>query len=650
MTVSMVMRCYETETRPIELNEVWRTIRTGDHDIKGKITQIRNRYEAEKDITGDPAKAKKAVADLKQELPGFLPSGSFSKREAGSLIEYSGILCADLDSLGDRLTQIRGMLKSMPFVKAIAVSPSGDGLKVFFNVVKDPARHEDSFRSIRDNLREGLEVEIDEKCKDPCRICFFTYDPELHLSDSVEILPPAEPLPPRNPGVTDVSRRQELHSSREQIAFSLLGELRPAPEKGGYFVRCPGEAFHSNKSGPKHTILYLETVPTLSCQHESCAAVVESFNQVLRSRIGKEEFRPQSDSGIPYRETRSRTLSPNGSQQIVTQPDVPHITFFSPKQVSCYIPPENVQLIGDFHLVKDTGFVTVIGGPAGVGKSLTSMALAVAGATGSGEWFGLPVHRKFKTMIIQTENGMFRLSRNFKELDCDLLEDYVRICDPPPNGLRLREEGFYLALRNEIAKFTPDVVVLDPFNSVARDQEQKTYLDTIDLIRSVLPLHTSLVIVAHTRKPKSDERSVGRSLMNIIAGSHVLVTIPRSVFVLQYASDDPEDDEVVWTCCKNNDGELGARTAWKRKTGLFLPVPNFDWATFDGADKDKRVVIQEAMILEVFESGPLHRTLARDKLMEISGASKSQVYNVLSSKGRFADHLVFKGDTIDWIK
>src|SRR5262249_28789469 len=150
------------------------------------------------------------------------------------------------------------------------------------------------------------------------------------------------------------------------------------------------------------------------------------------------------------RDMRSEKSASNGSQIAEPKLDRPLITFYSPKQLFSYIPPADIQLIGDYHVVKDTGFVSVIGGPAGVGKSLTSTALAVAGAKGEGEWFGLKIHRQFKTMIIQTENGLFRLSRNFHELDCDELEEYVRICDPPPMGLAFRREEFYLQIRNDI--------------------------------------------------------------------------------------------------------------------------------------------------------------------------------------------------------
>lgn len=645
MTVSMVSRCYETETKPITFDEIWSVTRSGEHGLKGKINQIRNRYEAEKAITGNVEKAKKAISELKLELPGFLPSGTFSKRESGALIEYSGILCADFDSLGDRLPQIRSMLQALPFVRAIATSPSGDGLKVFFNVINDPARHEDSFRSIKENMA-GLNVEIDEKCKDPARICFFTYDPDLWLrEDGNEIIPPADPLPRGK--TADVP--PPSMGSREQIAFRLLGELRHDASKGGYFVDCPGAGFHSNKTGEKHTILYLSNVPTLTCQHQSCGHVVESFNKVLRSEIGRAEA-DFSHNRIRLRDMRNAKNPLNGEQDVETEIDASYFVVSSPMTLQSYVPAPEKQLIGDYHIVKDTGFVFVIGGPPGVGKSLSTISLGVAGAVGSGEWFGMKIHRQFKTMIIQTENGVFRLNRIFNELDCPVLEDYLRVSEPPPFGLLFQRSDFRKLVADEIAKFTPDIVLLDPWNSVARDQEQRTFLDTFDLIRSVLPTKDTpaLGISAHTRKPQREERASGRALMHIIAGSHVLASVPRTVFVIQPASDDPEDDQVVWTCCKNNDGELGKRSAWHRKVGLFVPSPDFDWATFD-ASGDKRVTITEDMVKEVLEDGPMLLVLARDKLREVSGANQATCYRALSAKGRFADHLLHKEKMVSWL-
>jgi hypothetical protein len=138
--------------------------------------------------------------------------------------------------------------------------------------------------------------------------------------------------------------------------------------------------------------------------------------------------------------------------------------------------------------------------------------------------------------------------------------------------------------------------------------------------------------------------------MHIIAGSHVLASVPRTVFVIQPASDDPEDDQVIWTCCKNNDGELGKRSAWHRKIGLFDPSPGFDWATFDSSEKDKRITITEEMVKEVLEDGPMLLVLARDKLRELSGANQATCYRALSAKGRFSDHLLHCAKQVTWIK
>lgn len=413
------------------------------------------------------------------------------------------------------------------------------------------------------------------------------------------------------------------------------------------------EHLHTNATNPRHAIVYLTDSehgrgPRVFCHHLSCKAVVDDFNKRIQSEIGKAEF---SHNRIPLSDLRNAKNSPNGAQQPETEIDKSYFVIASPMDMHEYVSPPEKQLIGDFHIVKDAGFVFVIGGPPGVGKSLATISLGVAGARGSGEWFGMKVHRRFKTMIIQTENGKFRLARIFSELDCPSLQDYLRVSEPPPYGLLFQRSDFRKLVADEIAKFTPDIVLLDPWNSVARDQEQRTFLDTFDLIRSVLPLDDppALGISAHTRKPQKEERASGRALMHIIAGSHVLASVPRAVFVIQPASDDPEDDQVIWTCCKNNDGELGKRGAFTRKIGLFESVSGFDWATFDASDKDKRVTITEEMVKEVLEDGPMTLVLARDKLREVSGANQATCYRALSAKGRFAKQLLHCAKQVSWL-
>jgi AAA domain/DnaB-like helicase N terminal domain len=332
-----------------------------------------------------------------------------------------------------------------------------------------------------------------------------------------------------------------------------------------------------------------------------------------------------------------------------TNPKRPLIEFRSPLELKKFTPPPGHVLVGDCHIVR--GAVFVIGGAPGVGKSRSSVTLAVAGATQS-DWFGLTVHRTFKVMIIQTENGEFRLSREFRELDCDILEDYIRICPPPPYGLCFQRDEFRAQLAAAIAKFKPDIVIFDPWNAAARDEKAREYLETFDALRSVLPLGDdapALGIAAHTRKPKTEERASGRALLNLLAGSYVLGSVPRTVFVMQAASDDTTDNRVVWTCCKNNDGRLGARSAWERRNGLFVPVSDFDWDAFDNPHRDDRVTITADDLTEVFENEKqLTKSEAVKALRALTGAGRTACYDALRPDGRFAKQLCESNGLLLW--
>jgi hypothetical protein len=256
-------------------------------------------------------------------------------------------------------------------------------------------------------------------------------------------------------------------------------------------------------------------------------------------------------------------------------------------------------------------------------------------------------------MIIQTENGLFRLSKEFAELDCEGLENYVRICPPPPFGLCLEREDFRTQLAAAIRDFGPEIIILDPWNAAARDEKAREYLETFDLIRSVLPTGDdapAIGIVAHTRKPRADERATGRALLNLLAGSYVLGSVPRTAFVMQAASDDTEDNRIVWTCCKNNDGELGARSAWERRNGLFATVAEFDWETFDNPHKDERVTITANDLAEIFENGEkqLTKADASKALQGLTGAGRTACYTALKLDGRFATHLREDHGLLSW--
>jgi hypothetical protein len=187
----------------------------------------------------------------------------------------------------------------------------------------------------------------------------------------------------------------------------------------------------------------------------------------------------------------------------------PRIRFFSPCSLRDFVPDNDIVLVGDCNIMR--GEVFVIGGEPGVGKSIAATQLAVSGATGR-DWFGLTVHRQFRTMIVQTENGRYRLRQEFAAIDCDGIENFIRVSEPPPFGLTLSNSEFQADIGAALNSFKPECVIFDPWNAAARDDKQRDYVETFDALRDLLPTGAdkpALGIIAHTRKPQLNEKRTG---------------------------------------------------------------------------------------------------------------------------------------------
>jgi len=70
-----------------------------------------------------------------------------------------------------------------------------------------------------------------------------------------------------------------------------------------------------------------------------------------------------------------------------------------------YEPDPTLYLVGDGHIIRGKDRIHLIAGYAGVGKSRATSYLAYCGATGK-KWFDYDIKNRFKTLFIQTENGM----------------------------------------------------------------------------------------------------------------------------------------------------------------------------------------------------------------------------------------------------
>jgi len=289
--VSMVAHAAATKTRNANAIGIIQTIRAGKW--RGPVEKIRETFRRVLQETGDLKKAKAAVDPAKKKLPGFIPTGQFSSRKkpaAEKLLAHSGLFCADLDNLGERLAQVFQKLVTSPFLFALFISPTGHGLKAIFRVPADPAMHAAAFRAVQSHVRELCGEGIDEACKDLARLCFVSYHPDALLNaDAPELplLPEAgeKTVPEKGPSAT-----APQNQTRRAIAERILGSIRWENATHGFCV-CPGQHLHTTGNGERDCEVHLSGAPTVHCFHDHCAGIVEGANHELRSQIGKTEFK-----------------------------------------------------------------------------------------------------------------------------------------------------------------------------------------------------------------------------------------------------------------------------------------------------------------------------------------------------------------------
>ena len=114
------------------------------------------------------------------------PSGEFTYCSDSSLIKHSGVLCMDLDDLGDRVEELFQKLIDEKTFKTLLLfhSPSGKGLKWFIHIDLSRCDHRTWFTAVRRYLMMTYnlnEKQVDPLCSNVSRACFLGHDPEAYL-------------------------------------------------------------------------------------------------------------------------------------------------------------------------------------------------------------------------------------------------------------------------------------------------------------------------------------------------------------------------------------------------------------------------------------------------------------------------------------
>lgn len=146
---------------------------------------------------------------LKRQLPAITPNGVFvGGRQKQHLKEISGLKVFDFDHIAaDGMAAVFEKATQLPGAVLVAVSPSGEGIKLFLRVESDLAMHDVVFDHLLAQLEAELGVEVDKSGRDINRLCFLPsphglyYNPETqpidlsHIGTRADTAPPAENAP-----------------------------------------------------------------------------------------------------------------------------------------------------------------------------------------------------------------------------------------------------------------------------------------------------------------------------------------------------------------------------------------------------------------------------------------------------------------------
>lgn len=168
-----IFKSFATHVEDESLEQIFETIKSETY--KTKIEAIRSAL-----ASGDKIKADK----LKKSLPAFTTSGSFlNGRQAELITSYSNHLILDIDHIkSEALEEIKNKAILAPYSLAVFISPSGNGIKIIVKCDATLEQHKEAMLQVSEYYEQALELELDHSGKDVSRLCFFSYDPEIHIN------------------------------------------------------------------------------------------------------------------------------------------------------------------------------------------------------------------------------------------------------------------------------------------------------------------------------------------------------------------------------------------------------------------------------------------------------------------------------------
>lgn len=483
--------------------------------------------------------AKDAASPLKMRLPGVLFSGVFSQRNAESITRHSGLICVDLDHL-DNVAQTKEQVASDPHTLAAFTSPTGTGLKVVFRC-NPSVPHIASFAAAEHYCLAVFGLNIDQACKDVCRICFVSHDPEAFMADDAVPLPdsptpvefkaPVQQVTGNTPG-DDYDRRGDVERVLTDHGWTKSGTqhwTRPGKTSGisASLNVIPGRfwVFSSEAEGfePQHTYRPWHVYAILEHGGDYSAAA----RKLAQDGYGEKSRQQQNLD----------RLSPEPVLEKISDPLIARpITDFA-------LPPkgDSSVLIGKRWLCRGDG--AILSSTSGMGKSTLSIQLAIQWALGLAPFKAFKPHKPLTSLIFQSEDSNGDVAEmqlsichalQLTPQDRALVATRVRVVTDRVN----RGDAFIKAMREQIAIHKPDLVWINPLlaflGSDVNDAEEVGHFLRGGLNGANEQSTHAYIVVHHTSKPPKEktERRWSETMYDM-AGSADLTNWARAVLSLR---------------------------------------------------------------------------------------------------------------------
>jgi|CZKV01.1.fsa_nt_gi hypothetical protein len=643
--VSYFPNAYENLPTDIPAAQFITDIRGNRH--KKPVEEIRERFQRAISRGVHYSKAKRVVDAQKKKLPGVSLAGVLPMRDKQTTPQFTGLMQADLDLLGDSLPEIRATLRDDPHVYALFNSATA-GLKAAYRVpiCANAAEYEMAFAAVSSRVQDLTGVVIDE-LDDFTRLCFASHDPDAYLNPNATELPvdfsqTAEKDFP-TPATAAKTGTTAASPSRRAIAENILGAVDLQDDTNGD-CHCPGEAHHTTGEKPHECQVHLDRVPTIHCVHKSCESAVAATNQKLRSEIGKAEWTPQAaPDPLPGNDDPPEQQAPQ-PPQAKSLGDLKRRMADDPNE-----------LLRTGYLCRGGGLL--LAAPTGIGKSSFAIQCMILWALGRPA-FGITPTRPLKSLLIQAENDEGDLAEMRDGVIAGLnltdeekrtaMENVIVVQENARTGKRF----FDYTVAPLLELHRPDLLWIDPALSYIGG-EASSQKDVGSFLRNLLnPLLTQFncgcIVIHHTNKPsKGEEKSAWQAgdFAYLGSGSAEWANWARAVLAIRSLGSH--------SVFELHAGKRGSRIGWKDDDGKTSFARLIGHATEPGA------ICWRTASEDETPKGKPRRAGTREDLTALVPLEKPVAKNLLidqwrdrfgnHAKGRaFLDALIAEGKLFEW--